>query len=208
MEPSTVKEPPKVIELSQAKIEESLKIHVVEGTSKEEPCYIMCENSIEIKEKERVEEKTRLNVQKKKRVSLKSEIVKEDECFIEKQESEKEEQREKETVVFEKSKENFEDSSKNEGGTLAYKNRRQRNMEKELGAILEKLPISLSLNLSLSFNKELSHVLRLDGKTNMKLIKYIHSKNHGIVHANNKKFGLQHLVFDPRGLISNTFGFK
>ncbi|KAI5676715.1 hypothetical protein M9H77_07665 [Catharanthus roseus] len=71
----------------------------------------------------------------------KRERVKENECFIEKQESEKEEQREKEIVVFDKSLEvnfyangtnfffaseslcvqNLEDSSKNERGKLAYK---------------------------------------------------------------------------------------
>ncbi|KAI5672793.1 hypothetical protein M9H77_13157 [Catharanthus roseus] len=46
-----VKQSPKNKELSQAKIEESLKIHVENETSKKEPCCIMNENSIEIKEK-------------------------------------------------------------------------------------------------------------------------------------------------------------
>ncbi|KAI5666448.1 hypothetical protein M9H77_16301 [Catharanthus roseus] len=41
------------------------------------------------------------------------------------------------------------------------------------------------------------NVLCLDGKTNMKLIKYIYYKNHAIVHANHKKFRMQCLVFDP-----------
>ncbi|KAI5652915.1 hypothetical protein M9H77_30102 [Catharanthus roseus] len=50
---------------------------------------------------------------------------------------------------------------------------------------------------------QISHALRLDGKTNLKLIKYIHSKNHDVVHANNKKFGMQHFVFDPRGTLKN-----
>ncbi|KAI5648296.1 hypothetical protein M9H77_34301 [Catharanthus roseus] len=94
MESSMVKESPKVIELSQAKIEESLKIHVVED-----------EKSIEIKEKERVENKERLverscifdsisifskesehvECSKEKKSELeKRERVKENECFIEK----------------------------------------------------------------------------------------------------------------------------
>ncbi|KAI5658054.1 hypothetical protein M9H77_26847 [Catharanthus roseus] len=158
-----------------------------------------------------------LSVQKRKKVSFrKSERVKENEFFIEKQESEKEEQREKRIVVLEKSEEvnfyadetnssfaneflcvkNIENSSKDEGGKLAYKTinffpsnslalrsilrklscfhlfsrkivdkchfsianyvsyvlgieDKGRNMEKELGAILEELPISLSLNPSL-----------------------------------------------------------
>ncbi|KAI5649396.1 hypothetical protein M9H77_35401 [Catharanthus roseus] len=38
-------------------------------------------------------------------------------------------------------------------------------------------------------------------KENMQLIKYIHSKNHDVVYANNKTFGMQRLVFDPRGLV-------
>ncbi|KAI5671891.1 hypothetical protein M9H77_12255 [Catharanthus roseus] len=41
MEPSIVVEAPRVKELSQAKIEEGLKIHVIEETSNEDPCYIM-----------------------------------------------------------------------------------------------------------------------------------------------------------------------
>ncbi|KAI5667325.1 hypothetical protein M9H77_17178 [Catharanthus roseus] len=45
------------------------------------------------------------SVQKRKKVSLRKERVKENECFIEKQESEKEENREKEIVVLEKSEE-------------------------------------------------------------------------------------------------------
>ncbi|KAI5672874.1 hypothetical protein M9H77_13238 [Catharanthus roseus] len=56
MESSMVEEPPRVNELSQAKKLKSLKIHVVEEISKEEPCYIMIEKSIEIKEKEISEE--------------------------------------------------------------------------------------------------------------------------------------------------------
>ncbi|KAI5677804.1 hypothetical protein M9H77_08754 [Catharanthus roseus] len=135
---------------------------VEEEAFKEEPCCIMSGKSIEIKEKERMEEKERLmersckfdsisiiskgsehfEYSKEKESELeKSEIVKENEWFIEKQESEKEEQRDKEIVIFEKSEEvnfyanktnsffaseflcvqNFEDSSKDEGGKLAYK---------------------------------------------------------------------------------------
>ncbi|KAI5681184.1 hypothetical protein M9H77_02411 [Catharanthus roseus] len=41
------------------------------------------------------------------------------------------------------------------------------------------------------------HVFHLDGKTDVKSIKYIHSKYHDVVHANNKKYGMQCLVFDP-----------
>ncbi|KAI5659368.1 hypothetical protein M9H77_28161 [Catharanthus roseus] len=59
MESLMIEEIPKNKELSQAKIEESFKIHV-EDASKEEPSCIMNEKSIEIKEKERVEEKERL----------------------------------------------------------------------------------------------------------------------------------------------------
>ncbi|KAI5683016.1 hypothetical protein M9H77_04244 [Catharanthus roseus] len=101
---------------------------------------------IEKKEEEGVEEKESLSehleCSKEKESELeKSERVKENECLIEKQENEKEEQREKEIVVFEKNEEldfyanetnsffaseflcvqDFEDSSKDEGGKLAYK---------------------------------------------------------------------------------------
>ncbi|KAI5669180.1 hypothetical protein M9H77_19033 [Catharanthus roseus] len=61
-----VEESPKIKELPQTKIEESLETHVVEETSNVEPCYVMNEKNIEkeeyteIKEKERVEEKERL----------------------------------------------------------------------------------------------------------------------------------------------------
>ncbi|KAI5681129.1 hypothetical protein M9H77_02356 [Catharanthus roseus] len=37
----------------------------------------------------------------------------------------------------------------------------------------------------------IGHVLCLDEKMHMKLIKYIHSRNHDGVHANNKKFGMK-----------------
>ncbi|KAI5652889.1 hypothetical protein M9H77_30076 [Catharanthus roseus] len=83
----------------------------------------------------------RHSAQKKESELEKSERVKENECFIEKQENKKEEQREKEIVVVEKNEEfnfyangtnsffgskslcvqNFKDSSKDEGGKLAYK---------------------------------------------------------------------------------------
>ncbi|KAI5681258.1 hypothetical protein M9H77_02485 [Catharanthus roseus] len=56
VESSMVEESQKVIELSQAKIKVSLKINAMEKTSKEKPC-IMSKKSIEIKEKEKVEEK-------------------------------------------------------------------------------------------------------------------------------------------------------
>ncbi|KAI5653240.1 hypothetical protein M9H77_30427 [Catharanthus roseus] len=48
------------------------------------------------------------------------------------------------------------------------------------------------------------HVLCLDEKMNMKLIKYNHSKNHDIVPANNKKFGIKRFIFDPGGWIKET----
>ncbi|KAI5677096.1 hypothetical protein M9H77_08046 [Catharanthus roseus] len=112
MESSKNEEPPKAKELSQDKVEESLKTHRV--------------NILSSKEKESELEK--------------SDRVKENERFIEKQANEKEEQREKEIVVLEESEEvnfyangtnsfftseslcaqNFEDSSKDEGGKLAY----------------------------------------------------------------------------------------
>ncbi|KAI5653335.1 hypothetical protein M9H77_30524 [Catharanthus roseus] len=116
MKSSMLEESPKVKELLQAKIEQRLKIHVVEETSKEKPCCIMSKKKIEIKEKERVEEKDRLverscnfdsisilskesehlKYSKEKESELeKSERVKENECFIEKQESEKEERKSK-----------------------------------------------------------------------------------------------------------------
>ncbi|KAI5663072.1 hypothetical protein M9H77_22395 [Catharanthus roseus] len=60
MEPSIVEEAPKVKELSQAKIEETLKIHVMEETSNEDTCCILNEKSIGIKEKEKVENKETL----------------------------------------------------------------------------------------------------------------------------------------------------
>ncbi|KAI5663385.1 hypothetical protein M9H77_22708 [Catharanthus roseus] len=60
MESLMVEDFPKNKELSQDKIEESLKIHIEDETSKEEPRCIMNEKSIETKEKERVEEKERL----------------------------------------------------------------------------------------------------------------------------------------------------
>ncbi|KAI5666449.1 hypothetical protein M9H77_16302 [Catharanthus roseus] len=113
-------------ELSEDKIVESHKTHVVDETSKEEPCCTMNEKSIGIKEKERAENKDGLVVRlcildsiyifsresellecskEKENEFEKSKKVKENECFIEKQESEKEEQREKEIVVFEMSEE-------------------------------------------------------------------------------------------------------
>ncbi|KAI5663905.1 hypothetical protein M9H77_23228 [Catharanthus roseus] len=54
MELSIVEEAPKIKELAQAKIEESLEIHAMDETSKEEPCCIMNEKSMKIKEKERL----------------------------------------------------------------------------------------------------------------------------------------------------------
>ncbi|KAI5676873.1 hypothetical protein M9H77_07823 [Catharanthus roseus] len=184
-----VEESPKIKELSEDKIIESLKIYVVKETSKEEPCCIMNEKSIGIKEKERIESEYLECSTEKESELEKSERIKENECFIEKQESEKEEQREKEIVILEKSKEvnfyanetnpffaseslcvqNFEDPSKGEDGKLTYKIHKYydnvsnyvpcvlgikdqgRNMEKELGAIFEELPISLSLNPSLMY---------------------------------------------------------
>ncbi|KAI5653400.1 hypothetical protein M9H77_30587 [Catharanthus roseus] len=81
------------------------------------------------------------SAQKRKKVSLRKVRVKENECFIGKKESEKEEQREEEIVLLEKSEgvnfnsneassffaseslcaQNFEDPSKGEDGKLAYK---------------------------------------------------------------------------------------
>ncbi|KAI5675842.1 hypothetical protein M9H77_06792 [Catharanthus roseus] len=55
-----VEESSKIKELSQAKFQEHLKIRILDKTSKEEPYCVVNEKSIEIKEKERVEEKQRL----------------------------------------------------------------------------------------------------------------------------------------------------
>ncbi|KAI5653126.1 hypothetical protein M9H77_30313 [Catharanthus roseus] len=162
MELLMVEKSPKIKELSQDKNVENLNVQVVEETSKEETCRIMNEKSIGIKEKERVENKERLFEQscifdsnsifsresdhlecsKEKKSELeKSGRINKNECFIEKQESEKEEQREKEIVVLEKSEkvniyanetnsfltseslyvQNFEDPSKDEDEKLAYK---------------------------------------------------------------------------------------
>ncbi|KAI5658531.1 hypothetical protein M9H77_27324 [Catharanthus roseus] len=52
------------------------------------------------------------------------------------------------------------------------------------------------------------HVLYLDEKTNMKLIKYIQCKNHDIVNANNWLFGMKHLDFHAEGKDSRTYLFK
>ncbi|KAI5667572.1 hypothetical protein M9H77_17425 [Catharanthus roseus] len=82
----------------------------------------------------------------------KSERVKENECFIEKQESEKEDQREKEIVVFEKSEvDGCHFNITTYASCVLGVEDRGRSMEKELGTILEDLPISLSLNPSLMF---------------------------------------------------------
>ncbi|KAI5682070.1 hypothetical protein M9H77_03298 [Catharanthus roseus] len=124
IEPSIVKQAPKVKEFLHATIEakEVVDIHVEKKISSEDSCDNMNEKSIEKEE-----------VSKEKENALeKSERVKENECFIEKLESVKQEQREKEIVVLEKREEvnfyanetnsfftseslyvqNFEDSSK------------------------------------------------------------------------------------------------
>ncbi|KAI5682042.1 hypothetical protein M9H77_03270 [Catharanthus roseus] len=154
IESSMVEKSTRIKELPHDKIEESLKIHVVEEPSKEEPFCIMNEKSIEIKEKERVEEKERLverscnfdsisiiskesenfECSKEKESELeKSERVKENEYFIEKQESEKE----KILKIQARMKQESLHTRVEDKG---------RNMEKELGNFLEDLPISLSLN--------------------------------------------------------------
>ncbi|KAI5676299.1 hypothetical protein M9H77_07249 [Catharanthus roseus] len=128
LNPSISEEFPNVNKLPKAQevTEESIVLYFDEEAFKEEPCCIMSGNSIENKEKERVEEKERLverlcifdsisifskesenlECSKEKESELeKSERVKENKCFIGKQENEKEEQREKEIVVFEKNEE-------------------------------------------------------------------------------------------------------
>ncbi|KAI5666900.1 hypothetical protein M9H77_16753 [Catharanthus roseus] len=47
----------------------------------------------------------------------------------------------------------------------------------------------------------IGHVLCLDEKTHMKLIKYIYLDNHEANKVNNKKFGMTRLVFDPGGWV-------
>ncbi|KAI5663825.1 hypothetical protein M9H77_23148 [Catharanthus roseus] len=54
----------------------------------------------------------------------------------------------------------------------------------------------------------IGHIWRLDEMMNMKLIKYIHSMNHEVVHVNNKMFGMKRLVYDPRGLGWGFLGFE
>ncbi|KAI5653322.1 hypothetical protein M9H77_30509 [Catharanthus roseus] len=176
MKPSMIEEFSKVNELPQAtiEVEECVVLHVKEEISNVEHCDVMGDtnlekDNIEIKEKERVENKERLverscifdsisilskesehfECSKEKESGLeKSEKVKENECFIEKQESEKEEQREKEIVALEKSEEmNFYANETN--SFFSRIEDKGRNMEKELGAIFKELPINLSLNPSL-----------------------------------------------------------
>ncbi|KAI5664036.1 hypothetical protein M9H77_23359 [Catharanthus roseus] len=161
-----------VKELPHAAIEskEVVETHVEKETFNEDSCDDVSETNIEIKEIERMEEKVRfverfyifdsnfifskdtehLESSKEKESELvKIERVKGNECFIEKQEIEKkEEKREKEIVVLEKSEEvnffanetnyffaseslcvqNFEDSSKDEGRKLAYKSNNTINL--------------------------------------------------------------------------------
>ncbi|KAI5682213.1 hypothetical protein M9H77_03441 [Catharanthus roseus] len=133
MKPSLIEEFSKVNELPQAtiEVEKSAVQHVKEEISNVEHCDFMRDQniekeSIEIKEKERAEEKEKLveglcifgsistfskesehfECSKEKESELeKSERVKPNECFIEKQESAKEEQREKEIVILEKNEE-------------------------------------------------------------------------------------------------------
>ncbi|KAI5681063.1 hypothetical protein M9H77_02290 [Catharanthus roseus] len=113
MEPSIVKEAPKVKEFPHATIEakEIVEIHVEKETSKEEPCCIMSGKRIKIKEKERVEEKREI-----------SRKIINDECRF---------------------------NIANYASCGIGVEDKGRSKEKELGTILEELPISLSLNLSL-----------------------------------------------------------
>ncbi|KAI5681690.1 hypothetical protein M9H77_02918 [Catharanthus roseus] len=54
----------------------------------------------------------------------------------------------------------------------------------------------------------IGHILCLDEKENMMLIKYIHSKKLNDIEANNMTFGMQCLVFDPKGLGWGYLGFE
>ncbi|KAI5652244.1 hypothetical protein M9H77_29431 [Catharanthus roseus] len=138
-----------VKELAQAKIEESLKIHVVDETSKEEPCCIMNEQCIEIKEKERVEEKERLAERSCIFGSI-SITSKESEHF----EYAKEKEKKKLFIEFNSDYcaiPRVDECHFNIANYVSYVlgiEDQGRNMEKELEAILEELLVSLSLNPS------------------------------------------------------------
>ncbi|KAI5653401.1 hypothetical protein M9H77_30588 [Catharanthus roseus] len=67
--------------------------------------------------------------------------------------------------------------------------------------------VPYSTTLYFSLEVDYGYVLCLEEKTNMKLIKYIHSKNQDIVHANNKKFRMKQFAFHLRGLGWGHFGF-
>ncbi|KAI5658033.1 hypothetical protein M9H77_26826 [Catharanthus roseus] len=125
LKPSMIEEFSKVNELPQAQeVVEEEKERVEEKERLVERLCIFDSVSIISKESEHIE------CSKEKESEFEKSVrVKQNECFIEKQESEKEEQREKEIVVLEK-------GIKDKGC----------NMGKKLGSILEELPISLSLN--------------------------------------------------------------
>ncbi|KAI5653698.1 hypothetical protein M9H77_30885 [Catharanthus roseus] len=97
----------------------SLKIDVMEETSKEDPCCIMNEKSIGIKEKQRVEEK----------------------------ESKKEEQRLKDIFILERVRKSIAMLMKLPLSLLVIPYELKK-MKKELGAILEELPLFLEFYLS------------------------------------------------------------
>ncbi|KAI5672871.1 hypothetical protein M9H77_13235 [Catharanthus roseus] len=179
--------------------------HIKEEMSNMERCDFMSDKntekgSIENQEKERLgerlcifdsisiisKESVHFESSKEKESELeKSERVKESEFFIEIQESKKE-QKEKEIIVLEKSEKNFEDSSK-DGGKLSYKS------IKTINFFPSNSYLRSSMHCWSMDNKSLTggHVLCLDEKMNMKLIKYIHSKNHDDDNTNNKKFKMR-----------------
>ncbi|KAI5653668.1 hypothetical protein M9H77_30855 [Catharanthus roseus] len=160
MESLLVEEFPKYKEHSQAKILETLKIHVVEDASKEEPCVVSrMRRALELKESEHLE------------CSKVKESELEKMSFQGLQVGVNMEQAIQDWLI---SKSAFEEKSFH-GLAIIY-----RKYIKE-------------------FSTNASNVLCLDKKINIKLIKYIHSKNHNIVNANNKKFGMKLCDFDPRG---------
>ncbi|KAI5667230.1 hypothetical protein M9H77_17083 [Catharanthus roseus] len=135
MKPALLEKSSMVNELLQARIEidENVEIHVEEETSKKDPRNFVSEKHIErkeyieIKEKERVEEKESLD---------------EESCFFDYISSLFEE-RENDKCVQEK-----ENALEKNERTKKMRVEDRRNMEKELGPILEDLSISLSLNPS------------------------------------------------------------
>ncbi|KAI5648747.1 hypothetical protein M9H77_34752 [Catharanthus roseus] len=133
----------------------------------------MIEEFRKINELPQAQESEYLECSKEKESKLeKNESVKGNDCCIKKTESEKEEVDEYHFIIA------------NYSSCVLGVEDRGRSTEKELGTILEELPISLSLNLSITAcNKKATEFL-----------KYIYYKNHNNIDINNKKFERKGLV--------------